>query len=193
MIVKLEVIRQCAVDGVVQTKWTMVDLLMVHEVLACGRTIIHHQILLLLPPVPLCSILRVAMLHHQDAPPSCWCGEVGQVWRLLTHHHWRQRWRSKRTPVGGHAIPGAQVTAAAVGAAVHASCLRAAVVITDASGGGAAELVELFVVLCQSGIGQVTRRGATQSAELIVRGLETRVEEGGVKVISVEKEKNIQI
>lgn len=57
----------------------MVDLMELHMVLAGGGTIIHHQIILLLRPVPLCPVLRIAMLHHQDAPSTCWCCVVGEV------------------------------------------------------------------------------------------------------------------
>ncbi len=48
--------------------------------------------------------------------------------------------------------------------------------------------MKLFKVLCQCGISQVTRWGTAQGAELIVRRLKTRVEEGGVKVVSVRKD-----
>lgn len=63
----------------------------------------------------------------------------------------------------------------------------ATVVVPDAFGGGAAELVELLKVLGKGGISQVARGGPAQSAELVVWRLKTRVEEGRVKVISVDK------
>lgn len=69
-------------------------------------------------------------------------------------------------------------------AAVHAPVLGATVVVADAFGRGAAELVELLKVLGEGGVGQVARGRAAQSAELIVRRLKARVEEGRVKVIS---------
>ncbi len=164
----------------------MVDMMVVHVVLAGGGTIIHHQIILLLRPVPLCPILRIAMLHHQDAPSTCWSGVVGEARRLLAHHQRRQR-RHKSPPVGRDgSIPHAQVAAATVDTAMHAPRLRATVVVADALGGGSAELVELLKVLGQGSISQVAGRGAAQSAELIVRRLKTRVEEGRVKVISVD-------
>lgn len=69
-------------------------------------------------------------------------------------------------------------------AAMHAPLLRTTVVVTDAFAGRATELVELFKVLSQGSIRQVTRRGAAQSAELVVRRLKTRVEKGRVEVVS---------
>lgn len=68
--------------------------------------------------------------------------------------------------------------------AVHAPLLRATVVVTNAFARGAAELVELLKVLGQGGIRQVTRWGAAQSTELVVRRLKTRVEKGRVEVVS---------
>lgn len=57
----------------------MVHLMVVYVVLA-GSGTIHHQIILLLWPIPFCPILRIAMLHHQDAPSTRWCGVVGEAW-----------------------------------------------------------------------------------------------------------------
>lgn len=151
----------------------MVDLMLVHVVLAGGGTIIHHQILLLLRPVPLRPILRVAVLHHQNAPSTCGRVVVGGPRRLLAHPTAVAR-------DGG--IPHAQVAAAAV----HAAVLGATVVVADAFA-GQAHLVELVEVLGEGRVGQVAGRVAAQSAELVVRRLETRVEEGGVEVISVGK------
>lgn len=74
----LEVIRESAVNSVVLPWCAMVDLMVVHMVLAGGGTVTRHQIILL-HPVLLCSVLRIAMLHHQDAPSTCWCGVVGEV------------------------------------------------------------------------------------------------------------------
>lgn len=161
-------------DSVVQPRRASVDLVVVHVVQAGGGTIIHHRILLL-RPVPLRPVLRITMLHHQDAPSSRRRSVLGEARRLLAHH---RLWLGRD---GG--VPQAQVAAAAVDASLEGS----AVVIADALGGGAAELVELLVVLGHGGIGQVAGRVAAQSAELVVRGLKARVEEGRVKVISVEK------
>lgn len=178
----LEVIRESAVNSVVMAQGSMVHLMVVHVVLASGGAIIHHQIILLLSPVPLYPILRITMLHHQDASSSCWCIVVGKVWRLLVHH----RWRHKSAPVTSYGgISHAQVAAAAVDAAVHAPLLRTTVVVTDAFGRGAPQLVELFEVFSQGGISQVTRWCTSESAELVVRRLKARMEEGRVKVISV--------
>lgn len=54
------------------------DLMVLHVVLAGGRTFIHHQIVVLFGPVALCPVLRIAVLHYQDAPSTCWCGMVGE-------------------------------------------------------------------------------------------------------------------
>lgn len=160
----------------------MVHLMAMHVVLASGGAIIHHQIILLLSPVSLYPVLRITMLHHQDASSSCWRIVVGKVWRLLVHH----RWRHKSTPVTSYGgISHAQVAAAAVDAAVHAPLLRTTVVVTDAFGRGAPQLVELFEVFSQGGISQVARWCTSESAQLVVRRLKARMEEGRVKVISV--------
>lgn len=159
----------------------MGDLMLVHMVLAGCWTIFHHQILLLLCPVPLCPILRIAMLHHQYAPSSCWCGVVGEARRLLGHRNRWQRRGHKSPPIRcSGSVPHAQVAAAAVDAAL----LRATVVVADAFGGGAPQLLK---VLGQGGISQVAGWWGTQSAEFVVRRLKTRMEEGRVKVISVDR------
>lgn len=77
---------------------------------------------------------------------------------------------------------------------MHAPRERATMVVTDAFGGGASELVKFLIVLGHGGIVQVAGGGAAQSAELVMRRLKTRVEEGRVKVISVKivKGKNTQ-
>lgn len=86
---KSEVIGQCAMNGVVHAGQAMVDLMVVHVMLTVGVTNFHHQvILLLLPPVPFWPLLGVAVLHHQNAPPTRWCILVGQMWRHLAHHYW---------------------------------------------------------------------------------------------------------
>lgn len=54
------------------------DLMVLHVVLARGGAIIHHQIVVLFGPVTLCLILRIAVLHYQDAPSTCWCSMVGE-------------------------------------------------------------------------------------------------------------------
>lgn len=178
----LKVIRESAVNSVVMAQRPMVHLMAVHVVLAGGGAIIHHQIILLLSPVPLCPVLRITMLHHQDASSPCWCVVVGKVWRLLVYH----RWRHESAPVASYSgISHAQVAAAAVDAAMHAPRLRTTVVVADALGRGAPQLVELFEVFSQGGISQVTRWRTSESAELIVRRLKARMEEGRVKVISV--------
>lgn len=112
----------------------MVDLMVVHVMLAGGGTIIHHQIFILFCSVSLCPILRIAVLHHQDAPSTSRCGVVGQACWLLAHHH-----RGRKSPPFGRdgGVPHAQVAATAMDAAVHAPLLRATVVVTDAFGGGA--------------------------------------------------------
>lgn len=103
---------------------------------------------------------------------------MGEAWRLLAH---------KCPPIGRNGgIPHAQVAAATVDTAMHTPLMRAAVVVTNAFGGGAAELVELFKILGQGGVSQIAGWVTAQSAELIVRGLKAGVEEGRVKVISVD-------
>lgn len=183
----LEIIRQCTVNSVVQPWWAMVHLMVVHVVMAGSGTILHHQVILLLSSVPLCPILRVTMLHHQDAPSSCWCGVVWEARWLLAHHHRWHRWHKSPSVGCNGSVPHAQVAAAAVHTTVHTPMVGAAVVVPDAFGGGAAELVELLKVLGKGGIGQVAWGGPAQSAELVVWRLKTRVEEGRVKVISVDK------
>lgn len=102
----------------------------------------------------------------------------------MAHHH---RW-CKSPPFGSDGgVPHAQVAAATVDTAVHAPLLGATVVVADAFGGGALKFVEFLKVLGQGGIGQVAGWRAAQSAELVVRRLQTRMEEGRVKVISVVK------
>lgn len=164
----------------------MVELLVVNVVSAGGGTIIHHQIIILLCPVPLCTILRVAMLHYQNAPSTGW-SMVWQMWRLLAPHHWRQRWHQCPSIRLISDISHAQVAAATMDTPMHAPLLRTAVVVTNTFGGGAAELLGLLKVLGHRSLSQVTWR-TTQSAELIVGRLKPRVEEGRVEVISVDTE-----
>lgn len=76
----------------------MVELMLVHVVLAGGGTIIHYEIVLILPPVPLHTILGIAMLHHHDAPPTRRCVVVREARRLLAYHPGRQR-RYKSPPI----------------------------------------------------------------------------------------------
>jgi len=69
----LEVIRQCAVDSLVQPRWAPVDLVVMHVGPAGDGAFIHPRILLLLlllRPVPLHPVLRVTVLHYQDALSS---------------------------------------------------------------------------------------------------------------------------
>lgn len=77
-------------------------------------------------------------------------------------------------------------------AAVHAPLLRTTVVVTDAFGRGAPQLVELFKVFGQSGIRQVTRWCTSESTELVVRRLKARMEESRVKVISGHEDARTQ-
>lgn len=168
----------------IQTVHAVMELMVVHVVLAGGGTNVHHQILLLLLwPVPLCPILRVAVLHHQDAPSARRRVVLREAGRHLLHHDRRQR-RWRRAPAvrrdGG--VPQAQVAAAAV----DASLLRAAVVVADAFAFGAPEFMKLVEVLRQGSVAQVARRGVAQGAELVVRRLKAGLEEGGVKLISVD-------
>lgn len=73
---------------------------------------------------------------------------------------------------------------------MHAPLLRATVVIADAFGGRAAELVEFVKVLIQGGVSQVTRGRSAQGAQLVVRRLHTRMEECEVKVFSEARKKD---
>lgn len=172
-------------DSPVQAGDAMVHVVVVNVVLTGGWNVIHHQIILfILCPVRLRPILRVAVLHHQDAPSTCRRVVVGEVRRHLIHHHRRHR-RCSTPSVGRNGgIPQAQVATATVDAAVDASLVRAAVVIADALAFRAPEFVELIVVVCQGGISQVSRRVVAQGAQLIVWGLKTRVEQSRIKVIS---------
>lgn len=184
----LEVIGESAVDSVIMAKRTVIHVMPVHVVLARSRAVIQHQIILLLllfSPITICPVLRIAVLHHQDAPSPRRRVVLGEVRRLLVHHP--RRHESSHFARGG-GVSHAEVAAAAVHAAVHAPMLRAAVVVADALGGGASQLVELFKVFSQSSISQVTRRCPAQSAKLIMRRLKAGMEEGRVEVISAGKQ-----
>lgn len=122
------------------------------------------------------------MLHHHNAPSTCRRVVVRESGRLLAHHHWLQLGHKSPTIRHDGGVPHAQVAAATVDAAL----LRATVVVADAFAFGASELVELLEVLGQGGISQITRWGSAQSAEFVVRRLETGVEEGRIKVISAD-------
>lgn len=164
------------------------DLMVVNVVPAGGGTIIHHQIILFLRSVPFPPILRIAMFHYEDASSTGRGNMMGEARRLLVRHHRRRRrWRHE-PPTFRHkgSLSHAQVAAATVDTAVHAAMLRAAVVVTDAFGGGAAQLVELLEILGHGGVIQVAGWGAAQSAELVVGGFKAGVEEGRVEVISME-------
>lgn len=132
----LEVIGESAVDSVIMAKRTVIHVMPVHVALARSRAVIQHQILLLLlfSPITICPVLRIAVLHHQDAPSPRRRVVLGEVRRLLVHHH--RRHESSHFARGG-GVSHAEVAAAAVHAAVHAPLLRAAVVVADALGGGA--------------------------------------------------------
>lgn len=145
--------------------------------------LIHHQLIFLLCSVPLCPVLRIAVLHHHNTPSTCWCDVVGDPWRLLAQHY-------RSSPIGWNGgVPHAQVAAAAMNAAMHTPLLRATVMIADAFGGRPAKLVELLKVLSQGSFSQVTRGRLAESAQLIVRRLHTRMEESRVKVLSEVRRK----
>lgn len=134
----LEVIGESAVDSVIMAKRTVIHVMPVHVALARSRAVIQHQIILLLlllfSPITICPVLRIAVLHHQDAPSPRRRVVLGEVRRLLVHHP--RRHESSHFARGG-GVSHAEVAAAAVHAAVHAPMLRAAVVVADALGGGA--------------------------------------------------------
>lgn len=132
------------------------------------------------------SLLRVAVLHDQDAPA------VSGGWQQGPHRQGLLR-REVREQGGGRRLARAQVAAAPSRAERQLGYVGgpqvggAAVVVVDAARGRAAQGVVVLKVLCQ--VDQVCRGsrggggGAPQSAQLVVRRLEDLLEHGGVKVL----------
>lgn len=144
------------------------------------------QVVLQVTPI-VRRLLRVAVLHDQDAPAVPGGRQQGP------HRHGRLR--QVREQSAARRVSGAQVPATAApaerqlgqvgGAGVGEG---AAVVVVDAAGGGPPQAVVVLKVFRQ--VDQVSRGrsrgGAPQSAQLVVGRLEDLLEHGGVKVLAPE-------
>ena len=110
------------------------------------------------------------MLHDLDAPAAAGRGDgcCGGVVHGVVRGH------SLGVGQGGGSLSQVQVGAAAVGA----GGMRAAVVVTDALGRGAAQLLEVL-----SQVIHVRGVITAQCAQLIVRRLKGLVEQVGIKII----------
>ena len=124
-----------------------------------------HVLRVLVQIAAVCRILRVAVLHHQDAPPVSG-RDQGPDWLGLNVRQ-------------DGSFPCAEVAAAAL----EAGELGSTVVVVEAPGGRTPQLVVVLEVL-----GQVYQVGvggrAAQGAQFVVGGLQDLLEHGGVKVLS---------